>query len=381
MIAWLEPHQVGLIRAIALASDLAIAGAGSPSRGQTTTVAGMLDCAPVDDLRKELVEPHAQLLLIATPPDLNFASLPPTALKIATLEPIPDSALAPVAGDWTPASTGPKATPVHFIPLNRYTAPFRAAAELLSAFGPIAALTHESFSLPAEGSLGARLFAAMDLIHMLIGEPDTIDAAFVPAPSLGSIPAGPGETLRGLHGTMTANLRFPNQRSAALTLSNQAARWNNTTTLIGPGAAPTQDADGSAHPAIGGGRLRLFDDGFEWLDATGRKLDEMRPKRSRYTPAKSRATGVPPVSTTSTARSRSSRSQSRSQGPAPSEPYSHHCLAAISDSLRRLLADSLFPEPPADITAALALGQTALLSCRTGQPESPATIRRMLNAQ
>lgn len=366
MIAWLEPTQAEFLRAIALAADVAIAGAGSPSRGQTTTVAGMLNCPPIDDLRQALVEPRADLLLIFTLPDFDFAALAPTSIKIATLEPIPDSALAPVAGDWSPASTGPKATHVHFIPLLRNTPPFRAASEFLPSFGQIAALSYESLCLPEEGSLGSRLFAAMDLIHHLIGEPDTIDAAYIPIATPGSAGSLPGETLRGLSGTITANLRFPNQRSATLMLSNQGSRWSNTTTLLA-GAPHTHDHqhDPDVPPPlrhVRGGRLRLFDDGFEWLAADGSKLDEMRPKRTRAgSPPRSRAAANSPASIAL---------------PAPA----NHAINAISDSLRRLLADTLFPEPPSDITTALALGQTALLSCRTGQPESPATIRRMIGA-
>ncbi len=370
MIAWLEPHQVGLLRAIALKADLAIVGAGSPSRGQSTTVATMLGCDTIDDLRQALVEPRATVLLVLTRPDLDFAQLAPTTMKIATLEPIPDSALAPVAGDWSPASTGPKATPVHFMPLVRFSEPVRAASELLTTFGEISALAHESLCQPGEGSLGARLFAAMDLVHLLVGEPDTIDAAFVPTSVPGAAPSQPGETLGGLHGTITANMRFVGQRSAAIVASNQAGRWNNTTTLIGAG-----------------GRMRLFDDGFEWIDPAGKKLDEMRPKRGRA-PAAPRTTAAKATGKRGGRAAASSKAgspdvpvmEAEFAVPAGAQSHSPLCIAAIASSLRRLLDNTLFPEPPADITAALAMGQAALLSCRTGQPESPATIRRMLGA-
>lgn len=364
LIAWLDPTQGEFLRAIAAAADLAIVGAGSQIRGQSSLVASMLKCDEVDDLRQALVEPRADILLILSKPELDFSQLAPTSMKIATLEPIPDSALAPVAGDWSPASTGPKATPVHFMPLVRFSQPVRAATELLTSFGEVTAMSHESLSLPSEGSLGARLFAAMDLVHLFVGEPDTIDAAYVPPTAPGA--GGPGETLSGLHGSITCNLRFAGQRSVSLMLSNQAARWNNTTTLLGRG-----------------GRLRLFDDGFEWLDPTGRKLDEMRPKRSRAKaqPAAGAPNGPGAARRPSRARNASLAALApAAESPAEAPAFSPLCIAAIADSLRRLLDNTLFPEPPADVTAALAMGQAALLSCRTGQPESPATIRRMLNA-
>ncbi|MBL8964033.1 MAG: hypothetical protein KF787_05300 [Phycisphaeraceae bacterium] len=364
MIAWCEPMQAEFLRAIAAAADLAVVGGGSPSRGQTTTVAGMLGCEPVDDLRQSLSEPRADILLILSPPDLDFARLAPTSMKIATIEPIPDSALAPVAGDRPASASGTAATPVHFMPLVRFSKPLRSAPEMLGSFGEAGVVVHESLGMPGEGTLGARLFAAMDLVHLMLGEPDTIDAALAPPSSRSSGPgaAEPGETLAGLHGTVTANLRFSGRRAAAVVASNQAGRWNNTTTIIGPG-----------------GRIRLFDDGFEWIDPGGRKLDEMRSRRSA-----SRGSGSPsgPDSPRKPTGKRASRSAEHIRaGSVPAVTgFSPACVGVLADSIRRLLEDTLFPEPPADVTAALAMGQAALLSCRTGQPESPATIRRMLNA-
>ncbi|GMV24646.1 MAG: hypothetical protein AMXMBFR58_06770 [Phycisphaerae bacterium] len=366
LIAWVEPTQVEFLRAIASAADMAIAGAGSPLRGQTTTVAAMLDCPAVDDLRQALVDPRGDVLLMLARPDLDFAQLAPTSMKIATVEPIPDSALAPVAGDWPGSSSGPKATPVHFIPLVRFGPVVKAASEILASFGDVAVVSHECLSQPGEGSLGARLFAAMDLVHMVIGEPDTIDAAFAPPPGAGpSATPTSSDTLAGLNGSITAHLRFTGQRSAVVVASNQAGRWNNTTTLMGAG-----------------GRLRLFDDGFEWIDASGRKLDEMRPKTARRGSKSAGAADASPVARrgTRTARSAAHAAPAAKARPAPAAAPYPSSVAAIADSLRRLLDNTLFPEPPADITTALAMGQAALLSCRTGQPESPATIRRMLSA-
>lgn len=364
MIAWCEPMQVEFVRAIASAADLAVVGAGSPSRGQTTTVAGMLGCEAVDDLRQSLAEPRADALLILSPPELDLARIPPTSMKIATIEPIPDSALAPVAGDRPASSSVAAATPVHFMPLVRFDKPLRSAPEMLGSFGAVGVVVHESLGMPGEGTLGARLFSAMDMVHFLLGEPDTIDAAYAPAPSRSSVPGGdgPGDTLGGLHGTVTANLRFSGRRTAAVVASNQAGRWNNTTTIIGDG-----------------GRIRLFDDGFEWIDPGGRKLDEMRARRSAARSAGTSSTSSPPRRP---AGRRSSRigDTSLSHAAEISAGFSPACVVVLAESIRRLLDDTLFPEPPADVTAALAMGQAALLSCRTGQPESPATIRRMLNA-
>jgi hypothetical protein len=356
LIARLEPAQTEFLRAIALEADLAIAGAGCPTRGQSDAAARSLGCAPINDLRQAISESKVDLLLMLAAADIDLLAVErdhrkPIA-KIATIEPIPDSAFAPVAPPAGDASAARTLSPVHFLPLTRFSPAFRSAADLLPTFGPLRTLSHESYCLPAEGSLGARVFAAMDLVHRLLGEPDRIDAAYSPPASASPAAVTVGETLRGLRGTITANLRFSGNRSATFTLSDQGSRWNHTTTLLGDG-----------------GRFRLIDDGFEWLGLTGTPLDDMSHKRRKKkidrTPPADDA--VPPAGLHA------------SVGDAGA--FSPAGVAAVAEAIARLLDNKLFPEPPADVTAALALGQTALLSCRTGQPESPRTIRRMLNAE
>jgi hypothetical protein len=358
LIAWANPDQVGLLRAIALEADLAIVGAGWNGSRQSGSVAGMLNAKPIDDLRQALVDPKADekadLLLILTKPELDFAQIPPTTLKIATLEPIPDSALAPVAGDWSPASTGPRTTPVHFIPLVRFGDPVRNATEHITAFGEVGAFMHESLGMQGEGSLGAHLFGAMDLVHLMMGEPDSIDAMFVPMPGAAHQRAVPGETLANLSGTITASMRFPGRRGATIVVSNCASRWSTTTTLLGAG-----------------GRMRFTSDGSEWLDASGKVLDDsLKPKRKKVKAVSSLT--VPLVEPKPLAE------EEKKDERTPLQTFSQAYVEAVAKSLRRLVDNTLFPEPPGDVTTALAMGQAALLSCRTGQPESPATIRRMI---
>lgn len=356
LIAWAEPDQVGLLRALALEADLALVGAGANGAGQSRAIAGMLNIQPIEDLRSTLINPKAEekadLLVILSRPELDFAQIPPTALKIATLEPIPDSALSPVAGDWSPASQGPRTTPVHFIPLVRFGEPVRNASEHLTSFGEVSAFMHESLGMPGEGSLGAHLFGAMDLVHLMMGEPDNIDAMFIPPPGAVNQRVMPGETLAKLDGTITASMRFPGRRGATIVVSNCASKWSTTTTLIG-----------------GGGRLRFTSEGFEWLSASGAVLDDsLKPRKKRTRGA------IPATPLNAAALIDGDKGKDEKAAPTFSSAY----VSSVAASLRRLVDNTLFPEPPGDVTTALALGQAALLSCRTGQPESPATIRRMI---
>lgn len=335
--AWITPEQAPLIRAVARHAGARIAAAGSGVRGRSGAVAAELEARAIDDLRAMLATAEADLVLIGSPEgfgtgpggDDAAAVLAARArgVKVATLEPIPAAALDLVSGGWTGPDGAPGAADaVRFCPLARQSAPWREATEVLESFGHIRAVAVEAWCTPHEGSLGARLYGALELVLALLGEPETIDAAYVfPAHGQG-VHALPGESLRALHGDLTANLRFADGRAASLVASDQGGRWNRTTTLVGPA-----------------GRLRVFDDGFEWIGPDGAKLDQSRP------PA-------------------------RQRGAAPEVP---HAVAAIADSLARLL-DPGAPDPgPVNHAAILACAQAALLSARTGQGESPATIRRM----
>ena len=70
-----------------------------------------------------------------------------------------------------------------------------------------------------------KAFRFREAFLSLLGEPETIDAAYI-APGHGKgVHALPGESLRGLEGDLTANLRFADGRAAGLAVSNQGARW------------------------------------------------------------------------------------------------------------------------------------------------------------
>jgi hypothetical protein len=333
---WLTPEQTPLIRRSAAAAELAIVAAGSPVRGQSGAVATALETSSIDDLRGLLMNTEAELILLAAPgafgagmqsDDVDaLAAATGRGVQVATFEPIPATALDLSSAGWK--SPRGKASPVEalrFCPLTRLTSAFRNATEVLENFGHFRLMSIESWCRPEEGTLGGHIYAAMELVLSLMGEPETVDAAYV-SPTQGTgVHMLPGESLRELRGDLSANLRFADGRAASFVASDQGGRWNRYVTLVGAC-----------------GRLRIFDDGFEWLSPGGEKVDEARPA--------GRVRGGPPAD---------------------------HAVAAISDAISRLL-DPAIPDPgPTDHAAVLAMGQAALLSARTGQSESPATIRRM----
>jgi hypothetical protein len=152
-----------------------------------------------------------------------------------------------------------------------------------------------------------------------------VDAAYATT-KRGPLVALPGESLRDAHGDITANCRFADGRAAAIMASDQSGRWSRNLTMLGEG-----------------GRLRVFDDGFEWVNAAGERVDAAR--------------------------------QTKRRGETPEIPRS---VEAAADAITRLLDPAIPEEGPIDHAGVLAMCQAVLLSTRTGSAESPATIRRMM---
>jgi len=332
-IVWCETAQVALVQRVAELAGLFFAGAGSPARGQSGAVAGELNCRAMDDLRHVLATAPGEgvkLLWIMSPGGFGTDSSEADAaavqsasaagLTIAASEPVPASALELAAGGWAP-ETGP-ARPcdaLQFVPRMRNAKALREAGEVFASLGPIRLATVEHWGTPESGSAGAALFSTLELLHALMGEPETIDAAYVGPTHIQGLHALPGETLRDLHGDIAANLRFSDGRAASVTLSSHAGRWDRRAVFVG-----------------GSSRLVFARDGFELIGADGAKLDEMK---------------------------------------APKTPPD--AAAAVAEALLRMVDPANPNAAPIDVPAALSIAQAALLSARTGQPESPATVRRM----
>ncbi len=209
---------------------------------------------------------------------------------------------------------------------------------LMESFGAVRTLAVQCLATPAEGTLGARVFDAMDIVHALLGQPETIDAAYIGVHDRGLHPL-PGEHLGGLHGDLTANLRFAGGRAAAVICSDRAGRFEHLLTIIGPG-----------------GRIRVFNDGFEWTDARGRKIDESRRAGARRTSVLRKPARAGDADT-----------------PTPG-------VGIIVEQVRRVIelgSAALGGTPIVRYPEVLAMAQAALLSARTGEGERPATLLRM----
>ncbi|MBX3377271.1 MAG: hypothetical protein KF678_09760 [Phycisphaeraceae bacterium] len=332
---WMAPDQVELVKEVAAAAGLSIAHAGSWGRGLSTSVAEELGAAPIRDVRSALASAEVDLFWIASAgafgagnavEDGNAVSdAHARNVKIASIEPIPAAALDLLGGGWLEGTVKPVDV-VRLVPRMSEAKWVRNAADVLESFGSIRTAVIQSWGAPAHGSLGAHLFSALDLALSLMGEPETIDAACAVLSAGKTVRAMPGETLRDLHGDITASLRYADGRAAGVMVSDQAGRWGRSITLLGDK-----------------GRLRIHDDGLEWIGPDGALVDESKPKRT-----KKGELNVSPAA------------------------------AAMAESLARLLEPGVQDMKPGRQVETLTLCQTALLSARTGQGESPSTIRRMV---
>lgn len=345
VLAWLEPSQQPLLEAVAARAKLRIVGAGSPASSARAGAIRIEGAQEFTDLRSVLTSTEAAAVLLMTgagaepiaatgeQSPLRDAELlrlcQSRSMAVLPLEPLPSSAadlaaLAPAANSehwgWTP-----------MLPLLARSRVFFDAAEALQAFGPPRTLSISFWSGPGQGSLASRLFDASLLAHTLLGVPESIDASVVTRVSVSGVRMAPGETLRDLRGDLTANLRYAGAKAASFSLSDRGGRWFRGVSIVG-------DA----------GRLRFDEKCFEHITVEGTTADSSAPPRRR-----SGSAAVPP------------------------ELADVGAAEAIAEAISRALDPHALKAPPLDLAAVLATCDAAILSARTGQPESPATILRM----
>lgn len=353
---------------------------GSTLAGEATGLAAALSASSAgDDLRSALAASEAGVFFLGSPG--AFASLPDAAQRLAdvallenarkrgvtvtSLEPLPASLIellevqvdssAPagianppgvgvlggmgglagvegrsvMAGQGRGGSLDSDRLPswVAQAGLARWSASVKAALDVAEQLGPVRSMSVESIGPAWAGSLGARIADAMDLAMLFLGEAESVDAAF-DAPSEGGLRPTSGNTLRDLRGDLTANLRFSGGRSATVYGSSEAGQPRVRATLM-----------------TSKGRVSVGSGGFEWVNVDGSVVE------------------------------------SPAVGASPPDSLAHFA-GAIADQLLRL--DSAGAEhdmrcgaSAGNAATMLAMAQAALLSCRTGEAESPATMLKM----
>lgn len=362
---WIDPEQLDLLRPVVHRLGALVSAVGTPVVGRAPELAAALGpgTRPIGDLRAMLPTLEAEVLLCTTSAGVGQEIVDAargTSLKLLCFEPFPSSVLEVQSGllgdDQADAGVaiGPEPPDAQPIPsselsithigLMRHGRTMRSAADVLSHIGCIHTVTAHSLAGPGQGSLGARLFDAIDLVSSLLGEPEGVSASFVwpgrgAKPSaVASAPAGravhmaPNESLRGLHGLVAACFRYPDGRAATILAGDATAgcgRWARRATIIGDQ-----------------GRLEIDDQRFEFFPADGRASD-----RSRVMLEGLDAADLDPLA-----------------------------LAVFCDDLAAAMDPHAPPRPPIEHVRILSIAGAAMLSARTGENESPATLLRMARA-
>lgn len=318
-IAWILPEHAGFVAKAASLAGLEICAVGCPVRGETQSLADRLCVEPLTDLRAALASIDTDLAF------LTAAGRDAAQIDARTVQ-------AAEGRGVHLATTGPF-TPGLIDAAEHGLFKEQTGARPINAIHLVPRTrTHPVFRAAAEVIEG---FGQIDLISVESNTPAACGA--LPAAMLAAIDivlslvgvpelvdaAAPGvyKQLGDLTGHAAALLRFPDGRAGQIAASDRAA-WGWRATLTGPA-----------------GRLTLRPSGFDWYNAAGEKLDEHRGEDRWRDPAET--------------------------------------LAA---SLRELL-DPAAPRGPATGWAQLlGTAEAALLSARTGQAETPATIMRVAHS-
>ena len=332
---WAMPEQVEMLAGVMSRGGIEVIGAGCPVFAQAGAVAHRFGCAVQDDLRHMLSSENPDLVVLAAPGGFGHQDLEQDLailqhvhgreIAVATLEPIPAEATVISGTSWTDAMhTGAFGEFVRMVPLVRRTRLIDELMSSLETFGPIRSLSMSIAAPPVYGSLGARVFEAMDLVRTLIGVPEIIDASYQGGSYANGLHQLPGQSLRDLHGIMAAHMRMADGRGVLVQISDQVGRSGLMMSIFGCE-----------------GEIRLGESGFRRFDVAGNEID-------------SHTLDI--------------------HDTVDHDPSS----VRLTEQLIQLCSGVGPVVSPVDHASVLAMGHTALLSARTGQGETPETIRRLL---
>lgn len=335
-MVWANPEQVGMLAGVLSGAGIQVVGAGCPVSAQSGAVAQGFGCGVQDDLRHMLSSERPDLVLLASPGGFGHreVELDLTALQhaheqgvtVASLEPIPGEATEISGSRWGEAlQTGAILGGGEFVRVVPMARRGRLVDELmatLETFGVIRSLSVSIAAPGVYGSLGARMFEAMDLVRTLVGVPGMIDASYQGEGSVVGLHQLPGESMRDLHGVLAGHLRMGDGRGVLLQVSDRVGRSGLMMSLLGDE-----------------GEIRVLDEGFVRFDRGGEQIDSFA-----------------------------------LEADTKADPSS----VRLTEQLIQLCSGVGPVRSPVDHVSVLAMGHAALLSARTGQGETPETIRRLL---
>jgi hypothetical protein len=319
LLVWARPGQESIIREAVDTADVELAAVMADTNDESSALGTALATDRVVDLRQAVHEGNFDILWLASnavlTPDQRRL-LRASRLLVVSTEPRP-----PALGDLLEDADEGQA--FHTLPLLRSSEGYRAARQGMADLNSPHAILVSMRCPPEAGSLFARLYDAFDILARHGGDLELVMASISsPDQPPGATGHDVPESLMNLHGHMTVNVRFAENRCAGLVLSNVSETWFRGVTML--------STDGCV----------------------------------RVTDVECDLPGEPPP------RTRGRRSASLA---APTAG------ALIGAHLRRLLDDLDLDDPQPDHAQLLALCEAARLSARTGQAESPSRLREMLS--
>lgn len=252
---WLDGGQGGLASGIARHGNLSYVGVGGEA-GRDDVVG----VRAIGDLRSAIADSGAGLavrcVVVLSKSGIGSQELGALAaaqsrrVVVCGLEPAPARLDELIDGTWL-GRPGTARAIERYHPLARLRtgAAMRQARDTLASFGPIRTAWVRCEGIPAHGSLGARLVDGLDVLHDLMGEPESVVA----------IASGgePGDDLSALTGELSVTLMYGDGRSASVLATSRAARWRREVDVLGEAGA-----------------VSLGDDGFAWQGVDGEVRDE-----------------------------------------------------------------------------------------------------------
>lgn len=342
LAAWLDPGQEYLCRAVVAAAGCELVSVGCSDRGKSDVPAAHLGVPVASDLRALLISEPVSHVLILGGTDLgtdssgqDVAALDAASSRgvhVLTAEPIPAAALEMATAGWDQFELPPS----RLIRVPSVLPMLRGHfADVFAEFGVARAGRIEILTSPQAGGLAgglsSGLWSAAELLLEWFGEPESVDAAYADPVGKPGLKLLPGETLRGLRGTMTVNVRATSGRAVSIFVSDQAPIERAQISLIGASGMLLCESD-----ALG--------------------------EHANWIPAGSAGQGVQSV-----------------------HPAEHAedgvVLPASTRWLVRALQAGLNDRPNVcRVETLLTITQAMLLSSRTAQAESPETIARMVQS-
>lgn len=319
VLIWCNPDQVNVAMRSAELAGLTIAAAGSPATGQTGLVAGALRCRPCDDLRADLVAGEVEGVLLMTMEGFG-GEADARAVTAANARGVRIFALEPPVVDLTEwkvqgeDGVGAPSTIIRPLGLMRRMRRYREFEEVLRDFGTIRSVTVAIDGPANEGTLSARLVSAIDCVLGLIGEPSVVHGAMTAGQARGE------HVLGRLRGECGALLRFDSGEIASVMVCDQQARHDFEVVVRGPS-----------------GSVRFETTGMKWVGADGVVREDAQ----------------------------FGSSSSASGARLMAEEFSRHLYPGAVE------------QGPVRWSSVLATAQAVVLSVKTGQAESPHSMRRM----